>query len=101
MQPIFHLLALGSCWVHGGSHWVSGLHTGSVGLRVGSARLFSCQHVGIGNRNHLRWVPDPMQSPNVSGFALQWNIGLNYFFFKIEIVHLTVWKHDTCFSFNL
>ena len=42
---------------------------------VGSARIFRYQHVGIGNTTCSRWGQNPTQSPNASGFALQWNIG--------------------------
>ena len=48
--------------------WVAG--------RVGYARLFRYQHVGIPNAISMRWGSKPKQGPNAKGFALQWNIGL-------------------------
>ena len=48
---------------------------GLIVTHIGAARLFRYQHVGIGNANPSRRGPDPTPSPNVSGFALQWNIG--------------------------
>ena len=46
-------------------------------LRVGSARLFKYQHVGIGNAKLLCLGSRPARDTNMSGFALQWNIGFN------------------------
>ena len=46
-----------------------------MGLRVGSVGLFRYQHVGIGNYSH--WGHTQRKSPNASGFALQWNIGVD------------------------
>ena len=52
-----------------------GGRVGLIGGRAGSARVFGYQHVGIGNAKVLHWGYSPTQSPNASGFALQWNIG--------------------------
>ena len=49
---------------------------GSSMLRIGSARLFGCQHFGISSANSLRWGLYPTRSPNVNGFMFWWNIGL-------------------------
>ena len=85
------------------SHWVRGLRVGSVGLRIGSTKRY--QHVSIGNANCSHWGPDPTQSPNGSGFALQWNIGFRIFFpntlprsyvivFKVNIEVFNIAKKD-------
>ena len=39
--------------------------------------VFRCQHVGIPNAELLGWGCKPTPGPNVNGFVLQWNIGLN------------------------
>ena len=57
------------------SCWALEACVGSVRLRVGSARLFGYQHVGISNAKLSRWGSRPKQDPNASCFALQWNIG--------------------------
>ena len=54
---------------------VGGLRVWSVGVRVGSWRIFRYQHIDIGNANRSRWGPYPTQSPKVSVFALQLSIG--------------------------
>ena len=68
MQPIF---ALG---VHIG---------GNANLRFGvggnaNFSVFRYQLVGIPNAKLWRWGSKPTRGPNVNGFALQWNIGLNF-----------------------
>ena len=69
------LYSTGSCW---GFCWVLlagvGHYRLALGGRVGSSRVFGYQHVGIGNANPSRWGSYPSLRPNVSGFALQWNI---------------------------
>ena len=64
-RPIFHLLALG---VRVGGN-------ASFRVRIGSARLFRYQHVGIPNAKFLGLGYCPMQTPKARGFVLQWNIG--------------------------
>ena len=71
-RTIFHRLALGPpnlalCpnawgWVYQAWRW-----------------LFGYQHVGISNAKS-RWFRPPTRRPNVSSFALQWNIGLTLFY---------------------
>ena len=52
------------------------LRMGSAGVCVGSTQVFRYQDVVICNTKVSRWGYCPMQSPNASGFTLQWNIGL-------------------------
>ena len=67
-RPIFHQLTSGlmlgdcdSCLVNCDLHWVLG--------------AFQKTRVGIGNANCSRSGPDLKQSPDMSSFTLQWNIG--------------------------
>ena len=61
---------------HVGSH--VGSHVGLIGTLVGSARLFGYQHVGMSNAKWSRWGSKPTGRPNMSGVALQWNIGFAF-----------------------
>ena len=54
-----------------GLHWAC---VGSMGVRVGSVRVFEYQLVGISNAKVSRWAISP--SPNARSFVLQWIIGL-------------------------
>ena len=56
-----------------------GARVGSLRLCVGSARLFGYQHVGISKAKWLRLGYTPTRRPNVTGFALQLNIGCRLF----------------------
>ena len=76
-QPIFHGLAFG--------FGIGGNTKFRFGVRGNSNfRVFRYQHVGVGNAKWLR--RGLTQGPSTSGFALQWNIGLNvYRHFKGDI----------------
>ena len=63
--PIFHLLALG----------VRFRNNANFRVYVGSAMLFGYQHVGIPPKKFSCWGNCTTRTPNVRGFALQWNIG--------------------------
>ena len=52
-----------------------GSRLGSMGLCIGSRKLFKYQHIGIGNAKLSRWGCRPIRDLSVSGFALQLNIG--------------------------
>ena len=69
------LLYVRLCGNLGPQKYNSGVRVGLIGMRVGSAMLFGYQHVGISNTKWSRWGSKPMQRPDASGFALQWNIG--------------------------
>ena len=44
--------------------------------RVWSTWVFRYQHFATGIMKLLSWGSTPTRDPNVSGFPLQWNIGL-------------------------
>ena len=48
-----------------------------LGARIGSAKVFRYQHVGIGNANVSHRVYCPARTPKVRGFVFQCNIGFN------------------------
>ena len=64
-RPIFHLLALGP--------W--GLTLGPWGFALGLRGLALGPHVGYPKARISRRGSRPKRGTNVSGFALQWNIG--------------------------
>ena len=63
-----------------GLHWALLARVGHYWLasrgRVGYARLFRYQHVGIPNAKSSCCRSKLTRGPNANGFALQWNIGL-------------------------
>ena len=72
---IFHCLALGL--ILSAQMFALGVQ-GVAGVCAGSMRLFGYQYGGMGNTKVLRWGYCPTQSPNASGFTLQWNNGFSF-----------------------
>ena len=70
MPPIFHLLALGVGAGGNTNYRVSRWGTQILAF-IDTNMLVYCQH------EFSCWEGDPMQNPNASSFASQWNIGLS------------------------